>query len=108
MAAKRISPETLKEAWIGDAVLTLYVRRRILAEQGAIDGGKAERMTSNRFLSTFGEPSRTEAEIGRLFEASGLEAAYAWIDQHLLPLFEKQESKRLPRGPKPNSNQDGR
>jgi len=95
MAAKRISEQILKEAWIGDAVLALYVRRRILAESGAIDGAKAERMTSNRFLSGYDEPSRTEAVIGHVFEAQGLEAAFAWIEENLLPLFEKHERKRM-------------
>ena len=98
MAAKRIDEQTLKEAWIGDAVLALFVRRRILAQQGAIDGRQAERMTSNQFLSGFAEPSRTEAEIGRVFESQGLEAAYGWIEAHLLPVFERQEAKRVRSG----------
>lgn len=38
------------QAWIGDAVLTLYARLRILREQGVADGPKAARMSSNQFL----------------------------------------------------------
>ena len=98
MAVKRVSEQTLKEAWIGDAVLALYARRRILAQFGVTDGRRAERITSNQFLSGYGEPSATEAEIGRVFEAQGLDAAFGWIDAHLLPIFERQEEKRLRAG----------
>jgi hypothetical protein len=86
--------QILKEAWIGDAVLTLYVRTKILRENGKTDGAKANRMTSNRFLSVHAEPSVTEAVIGRIFEHDGLDAAYRWIEEHLLPIFEKQELNR--------------
>jgi dsRNA-specific ribonuclease len=84
----------LEQAWIGDAVLCLYGRRRILREGGAVDGEKFERMTSNRFLASFGEPSEVEAELGRLYEREGLEAAFLWIEQKLMPLFDRQEEKR--------------
>jgi hypothetical protein len=85
----------LEQAWIGDAVLCLYGRRRILREGGAVDGEKFERMTSNRFLASFGEPSEVEAELGRLYEREGLEAAFLWIEQKLMPLFDRQEEKKL-------------
>jgi dsRNA-specific ribonuclease len=94
MAAK-VSEQILKDAWIGDAVLALHARCRILAQDGVIDGAKAARMSSNQFLSSYAEPSHTEAEIGRVYEVSGLEAAFAWIDAHLTPLFDRQEAKRL-------------
>jgi dsRNA-specific ribonuclease len=93
MAAK-VSGQILREAWIGDAVLALYVRQRVLTEFGSIDGPRAARMTSNQFLSTRGEPSHVEAEIGRVYESDGLDAAFAWIDTYLMPLFERQETKR--------------
>ena len=93
MAAK-VSKLTLQDAWIGDAVLALYARERILAQDGTIDGAKAARMSSNQFLSTYAEPSHTEAEIGRVFAEQGLDAAYAWINQNLMPLFDRQEAKR--------------
>jgi len=54
-------------------------------------------MTSNRFLAAFGEPSEVEAELGRLYESQGLEAAFAWIEQKLMPLFDRQEEKRMRR-----------
>ena len=86
--------QTLKEAWIGDAVLALYARLRILGEDGAIDGAKSIRMTSNQFLSAFGEPSEVEAQIGRVFEEEGLDAAFAYVRDRFMPLYEKQEAGR--------------
>ncbi len=75
----------LEEAWIGDAVLCLYARQRILREDGRIESEKFIRMTSNRFLSGFGEASEVEAEIGRAYQKDGLEAAFRWIEARLLP-----------------------
>ena len=40
------------------------------------------------------DPAQAEAEIGRIYQAQGLDAAFAWIEQHLLPLFERQEENR--------------
>jgi hypothetical protein len=97
MTGKAARQRILKDAWIGDAVLCLYARRRILEEDGRIDAPKAERMTSNQFLTTFGEPSEVEAELGRVFEQEGLEAAFAWIESHLMLVFGRQEAKRLKR-----------
>ena len=87
----------LNEAWIGDAVLWLYARAKILREDGRIDSAKAERMTSNRFLSTFGDASEVEAEIGRAYESEGLAAAFARIEEWLMPVFAKQEANRAKR-----------
>jgi hypothetical protein len=89
--------QMLKEAWIGDAVLCLYARQKILREDGRIDSDKFGRITSNRFLSVIGEASEVEAEIGRVYQRDGLDAAYVWIEQRLLPHFRKQEINRLKR-----------
>lgn len=78
-------------------MLTLYAREMILREGGGIDGEKAVRFTSNRFLATFGEPSEVEAEIGRRYREQGLAAAFAWIEANLLPVFLKMEEKRAPK-----------
>ena len=86
--------QTIEEAWIGDAVLTLYARLRILREGESVDGDKAMRMTSNRFLSAFGEPTEVEAKIGREYAKNGLDAAFDWIQTQLMPLHEKQEAGR--------------
>lgn len=89
--------QTLKEAWIGDAVLSLFVREKILREDGKLDGEKCVRMTSNHFLASFGEPSEVEAELGRVYALNGLQTAFAWIEARLLPKFELQEQKRRKR-----------
>lgn len=83
---------------MGDAVLSLFARVRILRGDGVQDQAKFIRMTSNQFLAVVGEPSEVEAEIGRVYEREGLDAAFAWIDQKLMPVFEKQEEKRRKRG----------
>ncbi len=90
--------QLVKDAWIGDAVLSLYVRERILREDGILDGPKSVRMTSNQFLGTIGEPTKVEAEIGRLYWQQGLVAAFEWISARLIPAFEKQEQNRLRKG----------
>ncbi len=87
----------VEDAWIGDAVLALYARLKILREYGQVDGEKCKRLTSNQFLAAFGEPTRVEAQIGRAYAKDGLAAAFGWIEQNLLPLFERQEENRKKR-----------
>jgi len=53
-------------------------------------------MTSNQFLTAFGDPSEVEAEIGRVYADEGLQAAFAWIESRLMPKFDKREAKRNP------------
>ena len=96
MKAEERRRRILDESWIGDAVLCLYCRGRILKQDGALDGDKLTRMTSNQFLSTFGEPSEVEAEVGRVYAEDGLQAAFAWIEAKLMPAFDKREAKRNP------------
>lgn len=84
-----------QQAWIGDAVLTLFARTRILDAEGRLDAELASRMTSNRFLSAFGEPTAVEAALGRLYQEHGLAHAFAWIEAEWMPLFERQREKRL-------------
>jgi 23S rRNA maturation mini-RNase III len=81
-------------AWIGDAVLALFARQYVLRERNMMDGEWFTRMTSNEFLSAFGNPTRVEASIGKLFLEGGLEAAFAWMDAELVPLFRRQIAKR--------------
>ena len=81
-------------AWVGDAVLALFARQYVLRERNAMDGEWFTRLTSNDFLSAFGNPTRVEASIGKLFLSDGLEAAYAWMDAELIPLFRKQIVKK--------------
>lgn len=84
------------EAWVGDAVLALYARKWILANPLPSDLPKTEafrRMTSNHFLSAFGKPTAVEAKIGRLYEEEGVEAAFAYLDKNIIPLYLKQLHK---------------
>lgn len=85
--------EQLREqAWIGDAVLALFVRSWLLTptNRGTNVAQRAtlfELFVSNQFLSTFGEPTRVEAEIGRLYQSDGLSAAFAFIEAKFLKRF---------------------
>ena len=81
-------------AWIGDTILDLFARTWILQEKGAVCGETQSRMTSNQFLACLGNPTSVEAKIGRLYREEGMQAAFAWIEAELLPLFKKQEKKR--------------
>ncbi|MGV3660912.1 MAG: ribonuclease III domain-containing protein [Prosthecobacter sp.] len=83
-----------ENAWIGDAVLELYVRSHILREHGRVDAEMKTRFTCNQFLSCHGNPTAVEAEIGVIYQREGQEAAFAWIRDNLEPLFVKQEAKR--------------
>ena len=95
-----------EEAWIGDAVLALYVREWILKEKSALDGEAFIRFTSNDFLRFQGNPTSVEAEIGRVYQDEGLAAGFAWIEEKLLPRFltrEKQLTARDQKGRKKRS-----
>ena len=83
-----------ENAWIGDAVLELYVRSQILRQEGKVDAEMKTRFTCNQFLSCHGNPTAVEAEIGVIYQREGLEAAFARIRNTLEPLFVKQEAKR--------------
>ena len=95
MAAAKKKDEALtrlrEEAWVGDAVLALYVRRWILREHGKMKGEMFVRFTSNDFLTRKGNPTAVEAEIGRVYEAEGEQAAFDWIEEFLFPIFQDQE-----------------
>ncbi len=77
-------------AWIGDAVLALYVRGWILDQQGRMNGGLFSRCTSNEFLLRLGDPTKVEATIGVVYQAEGLEAARRWLDHHLLQHLQRE------------------
>ena len=81
-------------AWVGDAVLALFARQYVLRERSAMDGEWFTRLTSNDFLSAFGNPTRVEASIGRLYLSEGLDAAFAWMDAELIPLFRRQMASK--------------
>ena len=85
-------------AWIGDAVLALYARQYVLRERSCMDGVWFTHLTSNEFLSCFGNPTSVEAIIGNIYSSQGLTAAHTYIEATLLPLFEKQISKKSKAG----------
>ena len=91
---KKPTVESRNAAWIGDAVLSLYARAWLLREHGAVDGERLTAFSSNQFLSNFGNPTEVEAEIGRVYEASGLAPAFDYIESRLLPTFLAQERRR--------------
>lgn len=82
------------EAWIGDAILALAARSWILREFGTTDGAMLARLTSNQFLSAFGNPTAVEAVIGRVFLEKGLEAAVEHVEREFIPMFLRQERNR--------------
>jgi hypothetical protein len=88
-----MTPRELKDlAWTGDAVLALYARQWLLDQPDHPLFTRQElfiRLTSNNFLVALGEPTRVEAEIGRIYHEAGLKAAFAHIEQTLQPLFKK-------------------
>lgn len=91
-----------EKAWIGDAVLALWARRCILDRNDIRPEQRTDlfvAMTSNRFLSTFGDPTCVESKIGEIYERDGLDAAFAWMDDNLLPVFNQQWNNRRKRHP---------
>ena len=101
MAAPKKIDEALmqerEEAWVGDAVLALYMRKLILREQGVMDGEMFVRCTSNDFLRNIGNPTSVEAQIGRVYEEFGLQQAFDWMEHQLLPVFRMQEKNHQQR-----------
>ena len=82
-------------AWVGDAVLALFARQYVLRERDTMDGEWFTRLTSNDFLSALGNPTKVEASIGKLYRAEGLDAAFAWMEAELIPIFRKQIAKKI-------------
>ena len=82
-------------AWVGDAVLGLFARKWILEKEKKMNAKMFTRMTSNIFLNSLGNPTKVEAKIGLIFNNEGLEEAFSHIEKSLLPLFMKQEKKRI-------------
>ncbi|MCG8599950.1 MAG: hypothetical protein MI807_07410 [Verrucomicrobiales bacterium] len=80
-----------EQAWIGDTILDLFARTWILENRGKLCGETLRRMTSNQFLACFGNPTTIEAKIGDLYQNEGMDAAFTWIENELLPLFLRQE-----------------
>lgn len=79
-------PAVRAEAWIGDAVLALYVREFLLEKcHGHIDGDIFVQLTSNDFLRLTGNATEVEAKIGQAYRQGQLPLAYEWIHRELRP-----------------------
>ena len=86
-----LDPVVRAKAWIGDAVLALYVREWILSfNHGHMDGEIFKELTSNQFLRLTGNATAVEAQIGQAYESGGLQAAFSWIHTHLRPKMEQK------------------
>jgi len=86
-----------EQAWIGDAVLALFAREWLLANRHIKPDdrpGEFIALTSNEFLACIGEPTSVEATIGKTYQAGGLQAAFQFIEETLLPLYLKQRKNR--------------
>ena len=86
-----------EDAWLGDAVLSLYARGYLLKQELVDNATRTEayhNMTCNQFLACLGEPTAVEAQIGRIYKQEGLTAAFQWLEEQIKPLYEKQESNR--------------
>jgi len=70
------------------------VRAWILRREGRVDAEMKRRFTCNEFLNCFGVPTKVEAQVGVRYREGGLEAAFAWVEKELEPLFLKQEARR--------------
>jgi dsRNA-specific ribonuclease len=84
-----------ESAWVGDAVLALFAREWVLRERNNMDGEWFTRLTSNDFLSAFGNPTRVEASIGKVYREQGLVAAFNFIETEMVPLFRKRMAKKV-------------
>lgn len=94
---RREAEQERTEAWLGDAVLALFAREWILKDDMISDSDREAAfvlMTSNAFLAGRGNPTRMEAEIGRIYREAGLAAAFQYIEATWIPLFRKQWKNR--------------
>lgn len=81
-------------AWLGDAVLALWARERVLRELGRLDTTAFLSLTSNLFLQSLGRPTRVEAEFGQVYRRDGLAAAFAYLDARIGPVYARQTANR--------------
>ena len=90
-----LSEEELRlKAWLGDAVLGLFVRRKIAESHGKIDTPAFIEATSNQFLSSMGSPTRVEAQIGVIYSKEGHSAAEAFLEAEIWPRALRQITRK--------------
>ncbi|MGF1453133.1 MAG: hypothetical protein ACFB21_13785 [Opitutales bacterium] len=88
-------PEKRELAWLGDAVLGLWARAWLNARGRGTDQDAFARMTSNQFLSAFGQPDAVEAWIGKGFLEHGFNAIAEELEARLLPTYLRQEANGI-------------
>jgi hypothetical protein len=84
-------------AWLGDSVLGLFMRMLLLHNsipQGKTRGDLFTQITSNQFLSGFGNPTEVEAHIGRIFNEQGILGAFQYIETEIYPVLRRQLKNR--------------
>ena len=89
-------------AWIGDAVLALMARNWILEQPDIPVEDRKDvfvALTSNSFLGSIGDPTGVEAHIGITYRDGGFEAASAYFNDIILPLFKAQDANRRKMSP---------
>ncbi len=89
--------EKRTKAWVGDAVLALFAREWILRQSDIMPDQRSQAfkdMTCNQFLSAIGQPTQVEANIGEVYEKRGLEAAFEYVEDEIVPVFKKQRRNR--------------
>ena len=99
MGKYRLNSESMlrDSAWIGDAVLSLYLRRLLIEneiEPASVRTEVFKYFSSNAFLNSFGRPTAMEAEIGDIYDREGLEAAFRFIEAKYLPVIKRQLTNR--------------
>jgi hypothetical protein len=97
MTMKLATDRTQDLAWIGDSILSLFVRQLILVNEIEHSPARGELFawfTSNQFLASFGRPTEVEARIGRVYQTEGIDAAFAFIASSYLPTMQKQLANR--------------
>ncbi len=99
MGKYRLDSESMlrDSAWIGDAVLSLYLRRLLIEneiEPASVRTEVFKYFSSNTFLNSFGRPTAMEAEIGDIYYSEGLGAAFSFIETKYLPVIKRQLANR--------------
>ena len=88
------TPEDRELAWLGDAALALVAREWILETRGGLDGEVHRLITSNKFLRSFGHPTKVEAELGALFKSEGIDGVRKRFRTKFLPKFRDLHGSR--------------
>ena len=90
-------PKTRDDAWVGDAVLSLFAREWILKQDLDGEFSKTQlyhELTCNQFLNSFGNPTEVEARIAGVYQKEGLGKAFEYIEETFIPVFQRTIKKK--------------